>query len=380
MSQDPDDPSTWTWTDNGVLVLMDYLWHEDGMRLPRSLIELGIDVWKDEADYADEACDLKAGGTEKRYRLAGGYNLTDPPKAVLPLMLEPMDAQLRMRGDGAIIVETGKYTAPTVTLSDDCILSYSGLQRGKPKTDLRNEIHAKFISPDYKYIEQEADPWVNQDSVDVDGTQAMSLDNMDWCPSHRQARVRMKIEAYRQCPDWSGSIVTNAWGMNAFDQRLITVSIAELGINGTFEIEKWEFDPKSGNCTFSIHSMPSEAWAWDPDVDEGTAPGVGTDPTVTPVADPPTAPTGLSVTDDAGTETVSFTAPNDLRVAACRVWRGTTTTFADATDISDALYCSPNQVLNYEDTPGTGTWYYWVTAENLAGDLSDETGPETVTI
>jgi hypothetical protein len=42
--QDPDDPSTWTWSDNAALVIMDYLWNADGMRLPRSMIELGIDA------------------------------------------------------------------------------------------------------------------------------------------------------------------------------------------------------------------------------------------------------------------------------------------------------------------------------------------------
>lgn len=274
MTQSADDPSTWTWTQNGVLIVMDYLWHSDGMRLPRSMIEKAIDVWKAQADIADEIVATKDGGTEPRYRLSGQYLLTAPPKSVLPLMLVPMDAQLYLRGDGAIIIDVGRFVTPTVILADSAggaIVDYSGLTRARDASDLRNEITAQFVSPDYNYVEQDADPWQDLASIDVDGLQTTSLD-LTWVPSHAQARRRMKVEAYRQNPGWSGTIVTNAYGLRAIDQRFVRVQISELGLDDVFEIQKWTFDPLSGNCTLQISLMPAEAYAWDAATEEGTAP------------------------------------------------------------------------------------------------------------
>lgn len=379
MTQSADDPATWSWTRNGVLVVLDYLWHRDGMRLPRALMEKEIDDWKAQADIADQQIALKGGGTEPRYQLSGTYDLTDPPKAILPMMLEPMDARLFMRGSGGVVIRVGQYEAPTVTFDETNIISYSDLSRGRAKPDIRNEIRAKFVPPESKYIEQEADPWVNQASVDVDGSQPLSLD-LTWCPSHRQARARMKVEAYRQQPAWGGSIVTNAYGMNAFEERYVRIKLPELGIDSSFEILKWSFNPLNGNCTFQVHQMPSEAWAWNPETDEGTAPGHEAPLPSDPVPDPPDSPMGLAATLDGETVTISFTAPNDLRVAACVVWRGATDDFESAEAITDALYCSPNQMLSVNDEPGTGEWFYWVSAENLRSERSESTGSVSVTI
>jgi hypothetical protein len=306
--QDPDDPSTWTWTQNGVLIVMDYLWHADGMRLPRSMITNAIDVWKAQANIADQTVSLKDGGTEKRWRLSGGYELTMPPKQVLPLMLNPMDAVLTLHRDGTIWIRVGQYVTPDVTLTDSHIVSYSGLMRGREKADVRNEIRANFVSPDYNYIEQEADPWRDEDSIDIDGLQSMTMD-LTWAPSHSQARRRMKIEAYRQNPDWSGQIVTNAYGLNALGRRFIHVTIGELDIDDSFELQAWAYDAVTSQCTLTISHLPSAAYDWTPADDEGTAPPLPDAAN----ADSVETPSGLSVdvasTVGAMTLSASVTAP-----------------------------------------------------------------------
>ncbi len=279
--------------ENGVLVVLDYLWHDDGMRLPRERMVQAIDVWKAQADIADEAVALKAGGTEPRYRLSGGYQLTAPPKQVLPLMLMPMDARLYLRGDGAIVIDIGKFVTPTVALTDDHIVDYSAMMRGRDAADLRNKITAKFVAAPYLYVEQEADPWLDQANIDLNGELSIELD-MPWCPSHAQTRRRMKIEAYRQNPEWSGQIITNAYGLRAIDQRFIRVQVDELGLDEVFEILRWQFDVMSGNCTFDISAMPAEAYAWDATLEEGTAPAADDAPAPVDVEDVE----NFDVTDD----------------------------------------------------------------------------------
>lgn len=96
----------------------------------------------------------------------------------------------------------------------------------------------------------------------------------------------------------------------------------------------------------------------------------------------PSAPTGLTATlsSPAVTVLVAFTAPNSTTFHAARVRRNTVNDFGTATDISGAIFGSPNQSLSYTDTPGSGTFYYWATAESSTGAQSAPAGPVTVTL
>lgn len=260
--QDPDDPETWAWSDNAALIIMDYLWSPDGMRLPRSMIDLGIDRWIAVANCCDDLVPLLNGGTEKRYRLSGEYDFTEPPKNVLARMLLPIDGRLHLRADGAIILDIGEFCEPAITITDEDILSYD-MRRGPSKIDLKNEIRATYAAPGFDYEQQEADPWRNESSIDVDGLQSASL-NLDWCPSQSQARRRMKVEAIRQNPEWQGSIVTNAKGALLLGQRYVRLQISDLELDTTFYIQKSNIDLLNGICTFDLSAFPSTAYDFDP--------------------------------------------------------------------------------------------------------------------
>lgn len=265
-----DDSSTWVWTDNAALVIMDYLWHPDGMRLPRALIELAIDRWIAVADCSDELVPLLNGGTEKRYRLAGTYEFTEQPKNVLARMLLAIDGRLKLRADGAIVLDIGEFCDPVVTITDADIISYD-MRRGPSKIDLKNEIRATYTAPGLIYEQQEADPWRNEASILVDGLQSVSM-NLDWSPSHSQTRRRMKVEAIRQNPTWQGTVVTNAKGAELLGLRYGTFQITDLLIDEPFYLQKSSIDLLNGVCTFEISSFPANAYAFDPTTEEGISP------------------------------------------------------------------------------------------------------------
>jgi hypothetical protein len=54
--------------------------------------------------------------------------------------------------------------------------------------------------------------------------------------------------------------------------------------------------------------------------------------------------------------------------------------FGSASQVGSTLYGSPSQVLTLNDTPGTGTFYYWAVAYDAASTASAPTASETVTI
>lgn len=275
VAQDIDDPTTWTWTTNAALIIMDYLWHRDGMRLPRSMILAAVADWIAAADICDEEVELIGGGTEPRYQLCGTYALPasiEPRKDTLRAMEACIDGFVYFKADASISIQVGAFVEPTddETFGPADILEYRGLRRGPPKTELRNDVRAIYTSPGHKFLPQEADPWRAPGSIDLDGEQTTTL-QMRWSPSHSQTRRMMKVASYRLNPEWQGQIVTNARGRKLRNKRYARFIIPELGIDLTFYINTAEIDLLSGACTFDVVAFPSEAFDWDP-TEEGESP------------------------------------------------------------------------------------------------------------
>lgn len=275
-AHDWDDPSTWEWTQNAALIVLDYLTHDDGMRLPKSLFSDSLADWIAAADYCDEIVPLigalETGDGEARYRLSGVYEFTEKPVDVLKKMLACFDARVYLKEDSSITIDVGRFVAPDddTTFTDDDILAYSNFRRGAAKTELKNEVRAIYTSPGHDYLPQEADPWRDEDSITLDGLQTITLP-LEWCPSHSQARRIMKVQAYRLNPTWMGTIVTNARGLGALNKRYIHLTISDLGIDTTFFVLKSDINLLSGACTFEVVSFPEEAYDWDA-TEEGNSP------------------------------------------------------------------------------------------------------------
>ena len=98
----------------------------------------------------------------------------------------------------------------------------------------------------------------------------------------------------------------------------------------------------------------------------------------TTTAVPP--PTELTAVRSGATVAVSWRNPNIPAFSRARVWRASgTNPFSSAVEIS-LQYGSPNTVYSFVDTPGVGTWRYWVTAVNSSGTASPPVGPATIVV
>lgn len=93
----------------------------------------------------------------------------------------------------------------------------------------------------------------------------------------------------------------------------------------------------------------------------------------------PGTPSALSGSNSGGTVTLGATAPNASSVSRIVFWRSSGTSFAGATR-GASIFCSANQPVVAYDTPGSGTWHYWATAENVAYQDSSPVGYVTVIV
>jgi hypothetical protein len=94
----------------------------------------------------------------------------------------------------------------------------------------------------------------------------------------------------------------------------------------------------------------------------------------------PGVPTNFSAVLDGSSADLEWTNPNSANMYLTRIWRvifggG----FGAATNI-DTIFGAPSAVHTYTDTPGSGVWDYFVTAESAAGVSSAPVGPEQVVI
>lgn len=274
---DIDDDTTWTYSDNLARVVMDYLWHPDGMRIPVAMLTtaLALEGWVQAVDDCNDAIPLKAGGTEPRYRCWNFYQYSERPGDVLRRMMAAGAARLKPTPDGGITLEVGKWREPTVTIDDTCIVSFSDVGRGKDIRQTANTIRATFTSPDHEFQTTDADPWIEE--ADVAERGEINADRAFTCsPSHGQTRRLMKIEAHRARPAWVGTFVLNLKGLQAFGEQFIDFAYTPFGIDGTFEVLDFNFLIGEGmilvGAQITIQSMTEAAFEWDAGAEEGTAP------------------------------------------------------------------------------------------------------------
>ena len=157
-AQDPDDPSTWTWSDNQALCLLDALRQNPIRRWPQR--NLWLDTWKYAADVADEMVPRKDAADEPRYRANGfiswrlGQEIEDQ---VTPLVAAGGGNLIKT--NGRLGYAAGEYRPPIYTVTDvldSQPLSFRRLARGR---DLPRAVRGEFTWPEQQYETQHLKPY-----------------------------------------------------------------------------------------------------------------------------------------------------------------------------------------------------------------------------
>lgn len=272
--QDREDDTTWGFSENPVVICLNYMLDADGYGMSWARIEPNLAEWIAAMDICDEEVPLAAGGTARRYRLAGTFDLTERPRDVVARMMSTCDGNVWQRRDGTIGISVGRYVEPSVTISSRDILSYR-IERGQDRLTAAAGIRAQYMSPDQDYRETEAEPWPDAATVAALTEDRVHAMDLTWVPARTQARRLMKRAYVRQTAEWRGSIVTNLAGIRAIDERFINVEIDELGISESFEVGKFTMDPASLRCQIELLSVGPEIDEWDPETEEGDPDAVG---------------------------------------------------------------------------------------------------------
>lgn len=307
------------WSDNPATCIYDYLVGVDdaGFAYGAGFYEAEVDLvsFQHLATLADEAVPTKAGGTIKRYRLWGSYGMNEEMRAVLPRMLATCDGDLYLTSDGKIGIRGGEWIEPTLVLDDQLGHIIAGdWNRGAGALAAFNELTVTYTEPDLDYQDAEAERWVDTANVALLGRVRPDSLDLPMVPHHAQARRLAKIHTVKNNPEWQGKIVTNFYGFNAIGERTVRIKFSALGINDTFLIRSVAILPDMTGCEITVSSLSADAYAWDAETEEGTAPAIPPD-TSSAVELPPPEDINVSVAERAGSTYLEMTWTEPVRTS-----------------------------------------------------------------
>jgi hypothetical protein len=261
-----NDEKTWQWSDNQRLVCLDWITSKWGYQKPFSRIDWS--TWIPQINMADEAVPIKAGGTERRYRIATKVSMDEPRSRVLQRILEAGDQQLFMTSDGLIGSRGGKWQAPSVTLAVDQMVE-AFFQHGVAKMDRCNEFELTCFLAERNYAEFELENFEDTNDPDhkagIIRRQKLELTQV---PSSGQAQRLAKIYMSKRSPKWSGHVKTGFRGLNALNQSAVNLTFSELHtandpFNGPYWINgKIDFLADKTGITFPVASADPTAYDW----------------------------------------------------------------------------------------------------------------------
>jgi len=275
------DRTTYEYSNNPVLCTADYMTDERvGMGF-----SLGRFDWGALAAQAD-VCDVivnTPGGMQKRFTINGTLHTGTENRANLRELLTSFNGRITYTGDKFIILAPS-FVAPTLSLTDDDILSDLQVSTGIRKQDRYNAVRGVFYDPDNEFKPNEYPDVSYPALLFRDNGERLYADqrfNMvnDVYQAQRVALQRLLLD------DQSTSCVAtfNMKALELIVHDRVFLSVGDLGWNNKiFQVKEWTFVDTNGTLGIQMRMIEDDGAAYaDPDVgdySEVDASGNVTDP------------------------------------------------------------------------------------------------------
>ena len=285
---DPDVPSTWNWSENGILNAVHVLRRDPAFTSDRfdwSLITM-------QAVKANQSVATKT-GVEKRARCWGMWAWEGARKDTMEDVLRSIGAEIRLTDKGKIWIEL---------IDDDPVSEIAFTPRdiidldwvcGPEAVERPNICRIKYYSPERNYemadIDMTGIAWARVDSeVTRYGPKYFDVE-LPFCPSASQAQ-RTARRLFGLARGDTGVAVTNMAGLAAWGRYYGELELPDLG-----DVERVRFMPPRIDDARGAVEIPFAIWPalspWNPSVDEADAPDVIPDLAYEGGLDQPAAPT-----------------------------------------------------------------------------------------
>lgn len=293
------DPSTWEWTENAAVCRYNWvrgIYAKDQVTDPGSLLlgrglssieapEANVFAW---AAIADEDVPLRAGGSEKRYRVGGVIKSTDKFVDTEQMFADAMGGIVIQPG-GSVEVEPGHARAPTFAITDDDLITGSSVKYDdfRSISDLAwcNTVVARYSEPTQKWQDHAAPVRRVSSDVTADGSPREAPLSLGQVNSGTQAQRLAEIKRRLGRLTRTATIVLGPRfnGIEEGDWGTWTSARRFGGATVTFRVEAYRVDEKR-QITVTLREIASSVYDWTASVDEAVSDIVSTGASAPPAA------------------------------------------------------------------------------------------------
>jgi hypothetical protein len=380
-AQDIDDDTTWLFSANPIVWAVNVLWRRFGanwdVRFAPVLDDLTV-----EADYCDDAVDLKAGGTEARYRCGFFFEATNAASDVMAILLASMDGWWATRFDGAYMIKAGRFDDPFdggVVFGDVEVLDYS-FDPGPTPDQARNVLVVSYTDPANDYSKVETTPW--RDEADI--LQRGEERSEDFYPWAVQANGQVRRLAKRKALRNGAARVQVRTPLSArrgLSRRYVGLRVSECAdLDGvTMEVSEATIDLASASIVWTGLLLDASIDVWDADTEEGDGPVPVDRPTPSPTV---SSPSILSAEPGAaGEAVVALRFPTSGLWTAVTLYRDTDSGFAGAVVVEADMVGGLGEVRIITDTGlAADDYWYFARATDGLGNFSTVAVSDPVTV
>lgn len=257
-SHDLTDPETWTYSENMARAILRYCLDIDGWGL--RVEDLHLPSWQTACDDCDDLV-ATTSGTEPRYRCWGRYTTVEDRASTLQEMLAGCGGTLLEQPDGTLGLFVGKHREPdpAITITDQHILDVQ-LERFPNALDRVDGIKPRIVWQGAGWEEQEC-PTVYAGGDTYGAAPDVDDLSLRYCPSPYQGQRLGKAVLKQRRPEWQGTIKTTLHGLRCYGEPVVRIILAELDIDGTFEIiGQPVLDLSTMTVTLSVRSYAADTW------------------------------------------------------------------------------------------------------------------------
>jgi hypothetical protein len=321
-----DDPSTWALSDNPAVALDHYLLG----RMAGSVKQFGVGLDADDVPYArfaalanlcDEDVDLKAGGTQKRYR-SNGFLFADRTYAdTIRDLCRAMNARPADFGGRIGVIDSEERT-PVLTLTDGDVIEAVAEQYSPKRSwgEMVSVVRGTFQDPAQNYQAAEYPRVTDTDWVTADGGTAKEATlDLEMETSAERAQRLAYLYAVRERRQ---AQLTGTYGLRAIELEQGDWFIRSGGIFGSspgkvFEVIDRALDVASMTVTLTAFEVDPADSAWDENIAADPLPApIGSEDLLQAMEVPSLTVTGVTLSGTAAelpAIKVEWSAPDDPR-------------------------------------------------------------------
>lgn len=196
------DPRTGltVWTANAALCAADFLQDTTFCEFYVALARIRSADLIEAANTCDESIILADASTEARYTVDGTISADQDPSDILRDLAGAMAGSIIDTG-GTWTIRAGAYRTPTVTLTDDDLVSGFSMQPRQSRSDTFNRVRGVYISPDMQWAPADFPAVSNSTYKTADGGIWLDKDiqlNFTTSPARAQRLAKIELERGRQ--------------------------------------------------------------------------------------------------------------------------------------------------------------------------------------